>query len=276
MRFLPSVHPDDVKSAATAVLRERFLVPGLFVPGEAVLAYWEVDRTVLGGVQPLAQPVELPAHTELRAPSFCARRELGIINLGGPGTVEVDGQAYPLEPRDGLYVGRGAGRIVFSSAQASAPAQFYLLSYPAHQSFPTRHIAFAQLKGERLGTAEAANVRVLRKYIAPGLVDSCQLVMGLTAMEPGGVWNTMPCHTHRRRSEVYCYAGLPADQVVFHFMGDPAGTRHLVVRNLEVALSPSWSIHSGVGTAPYLFVWGMGGENQEFSDMDAVAMRDLR
>jgi 4-deoxy-L-threo-5-hexosulose-uronate ketol-isomerase len=276
MRFVPSVHPQDSNAATPAVLRERFLLSGLFVAGEVNLSYWEVDRTVIGAVVPLAQPIELPAHAELRVPFFCARRELGVINLGGAGSIEVDGQVYPLAPYDGLYVGRGSQRLIFKSERADAPARYYLLSYPAHREYPTRHIAFAQVAGDQLGSVEGANRRVLRKYIAPGLVESCQLVMGLTMMETGGVWNTMPSHTHRRRSEVYCYAGLPGEHVVFHFMGEPTATRHLVMRNFDVALSPSWSIHSGVGTAPYAFVWGMGGENQEFADMDPVAMRDLQ
>ena len=276
MRFLPSVHPADCSAAPTAVLRDRLLLSGLFAAGEISLAYWEVDRTVVGAVVPLAQPLDLPAHPELRVPFFCARRELGVINLGGAGAIDVGGETFALAPHDGLYVGRGQQKVVFRSEDPERPARFYLLSYPAHREYPTRHIAFADTAGDKLGTAAAANRRILRKYIAPGLVDSCQLVMGLTMMESGGVWNTMPSHTHRRRSEVYCYAGLPSDQVVFHFMGEPDATRHLVMRDLEVVLSPSWSIHSGVGTAPYAFVWGMGGENQEFADMDAVAMSQLR
>jgi 4-deoxy-L-threo-5-hexosulose-uronate ketol-isomerase len=276
MRFISSSHPDDASAATPAMLRQRFLVSGLFVPGEVSLANWEVDRTVLGGVVPQASPIELPAHPELRAPFFCARRELGIINLGGAGAIEVDGQTHPLAPHDGLYVGRGSQRLVFHSASGDQPAKFYLLSYPAHREFPTRHIAVSDVKGEKLGTVEGANRRILRKYIAPGLVESCQLVMGHTVMEPGGVWNTMPTHTHQRRSEVYCYTGIAPDQAVFHFMGRPDATRHLVVRDLEIMLSPSWSIHSGVGTAPYGFVWGMGGENQDFADMDPVPIRDIR
>jgi 4-deoxy-L-threo-5-hexosulose-uronate ketol-isomerase len=275
MRFLSSVHPADTAAASPAQLRERFLVSGLFVHGKVSLAYWEVDRTVVGAAVPTAEPLELPAHPELRVPFFCARRELGIINLGGAGSIEVDGQAFALAPHDGLYVGRGVQRVVFHSENAQQPARYYLLSYPAHRDCPTRHLAFAGIAGDTLGTVPGANRRILRKYIAPGLVESCQLVMGLTMMEPGGVWNTMPSHTHRRRSEVYCYAGLPDDQVVFHFMGEPTATRHLVMRSLDVVLSPSWSIHSGVGTAPYAFVWGMGGENQDFADMDAVAIRTL-
>ena len=276
MRFLSSVHPDDTPTLPPAVLRDRFLVSGLFQPGFVKLAYWEIDRTVIGGAVPLGEPLELPAHAELRAPTFCARRELGIINLGGPGIVEVDAVRHTLATHDGLYVGRGSGRIVFHSQDAARPATFYLLSYPAHSTFPTRHIAVEHLAGSNLGTAGAANQRILRKYIAPGLIESCQLVMGLTVMAPGQVWNTMPCHTHPRRSEVYCYAGLAPDQAVFHFMGEPTATRHLVIRDLDVVLSPPWSIHSGVGTTNYTFVWGMGGENQEFADMDSVATASLR
>ena len=201
---------------------------------------------------------------------------MGIINLGGAGSIEVDGVSHTMAPQDGLYIGRGADRVVFHSQNVSAPARFYLLSYPAHRDYPTRHIAFASLAGDALGTAAAANQRVLRKYIAPGLVESCQLVMGLTVLASGQVWNTMPCHTHMRRSEVYCYAGIAPDQAVFHFMGEPDATRHLVLHDLDVVISPSWSIHSGVGTASYSFVWGMGGENQEFADMDQVAIADLR
>lgn len=276
MRFIHSVHPGDINGATTATLRDRFLVAGLFVPAEVTLAYWEVDRTVLGGAMPVGQPLELPAHPDLRAPFFCARRELGVINLGGSGSVDVNGERHALSTFDGLYVSRGTEQVVFHSDDARAPALFYLLSYPAHREYPTRRIAFADVPGDKLGTIGAANLRILRKYIAPGLVESCQLMMGLTVMQPGGVWNTMPTHTHHRRSEVYCYTGIPADHAVFHFMGEPAATRHLVVRDLEATLSPSWSIHSGVGTAPYGFVWGMGGENQDFADMEVGAIPELR
>jgi 4-deoxy-L-threo-5-hexosulose-uronate ketol-isomerase len=276
MRSIPSVHPENVPTLPSAALRDKFLVSGLFAPGAIELAYWEVDRTILGGAVPLAAPLELTADAELRAASFCARRELGVINLGGAGAIETDGVRHAMAPLDGLYVGRGTQRVVFHSDDAAAPAKFYLLSYPAHREYPTRHIAVASLPGEQLGTAVMANQRRLRKYIAPGLVESCQLVMGLTVLASGQVWNTMPCHTHMRRSEVYCYAGIAPDQAVFHFMGEPDATRHLVLHDLDVVISPSWSIHSGVGTASYSFVWGMGGENQEFADMDQVAIADLR
>jgi 4-deoxy-L-threo-5-hexosulose-uronate ketol-isomerase len=276
MRSIPSVHPENVPTLPSAALRDKFLVSGLFAPGAIELAYWEVDRTILGGAVPLAAPLELTADAELRAASFCARRELGVINLGGAGAIETDGVRHAMAPLDGLYVGRGTQRVVFHSDDAAAPAKFYLLSYPAHREYPTRHITVASLPGEQLGTAVMANQRRLRKYIAPGLVESCQLVMGLTVLASGQVWNTMPCHTHMRRSEVYCYAGIAPDQAVFHFMGEPDATRHLVLHDLDVVISPSWSIHSGVGTASYSFVWGMGGENQEFADMDQVAIADLR
>lgn len=275
MQYLSTAHPDDIKSANTSLLRARFLLTGLFKPGSIELAYWEVDRTVVGGAVPLATPLELQTDAGLRAATFCERRELGVINLGGAGAIEVDGARHAMATHDGIYIGRGAKGIVFHSDDAAAPAKFYLLSYPAHRPYPTKHISAAAFPAAQLGATATANQRALRKYIAPGLVESCQLVMGLTAMQPGSVWNTMPSHTHLRRSEVYCYANLPADQVVFHLMGQPQETRHLVVRDLEVALSPSWSIHSGVGTTNYVFVWGMGGENQEFADMDAVATKDL-
>ncbi len=275
MQFLSSVHPDDIKSAHTAQLRERFLLGGLFTPGAIKFAYWEIDRTVVGGAVPLGSPLELQTDPGLRAATFCERRELGVINLGGAGAIEVDGTRHPMATHDGLYVGRGAKGIVFHSDDAAAPAKFYLLSYPAHHAYPTKHISAAAFPAANLGASATANQRALRKYIAPGLVESCQLVMGLTVMQPGSVWNTMPSHTHLRRSEVYCYSGIPADQVVFHFMGQPHETRHLVMRDGDVVLSPSWSIHSGVGTTAYAFVWGMGGENQEFADMDAVATKDL-
>ena len=276
MRSISSVHPENVSTLPSATLRERFLVSGLFIPGQVQLAYWEVDRTVVGGAVPLAMPLELPADAELRAPTFCARRELGIINLGGAGSIEVDGVSHTMAPQDGLYIGRGADRVVFHSQNVSAPARFYLLSYPAHRDYPTRHIAFASLAGDALGTAAAANQRVLRKYIAPGLVESCQLVMGLTVLASGQVWNTMPCHTHDRRTEAYLYTDLPADARVVHLMGRPDRTRDLIVADGQAVISPSWSVHCGFGTRSYAFVWAMGGEDQTFDDMDHVAITEMR
>jgi 4-deoxy-L-threo-5-hexosulose-uronate ketol-isomerase len=276
MKFVSSVHPDDVELLSTDDLRERFLVSDLFEAGEVKLIYWEVDRTVVGGVVPTAGPLALDAPAGLRSASFCERRELGVINLGGDGAIEVDGTSHAMAHLDGLYVGRGVKKIVFTSADAEKPARFYLLSYTAHTAYPTTHIPCAGVKADKLGAPETANLRLLRKYIAPGLVQSCQLTMGLTVMESGSVWNTMPPHTHLRRSEVYCYTKVAPGNVVFHFMGEPHATRHLVMEEGQVVLSPPWSIHMGCGNGAYGFVWGMGGENQEFSDMDFIPARELR
>ena len=257
-------------------LRRQFLVSGLFQPGALNLHAWEVDRTILGAAIPLEQPLALPNPPEMRSTCFLERREIGIINLGGAGVVAVDGAEYPLEPYDALYVGRGVQAVTFRSANAGQPAQYYLLSYPAHTAHPTKHVAFKDAVGNRLGTPAGANQRTLYKLIHPGTMPTCQLVMGFTRLDVGSIWNTMPPHTHLRRSEVYLYFDVAADQAVFHFMGAPQATRHLVVHNCEAVLSPPWSIHSGAGTAAYAFVWGMGGENQVFSDMDPAPIAELR
>ena len=276
MQHIHDVHPDDFDRLSARQLRERFLLSGIFVPGGQRLHYWDVDRTIVGGVCPTDTPIALAAPVNLASPSFCERRELGIINLGGAGRISCGAEEYELGPQDGLYLGKGSASPSFASADPAHPARFYLLSYPAHQSHPTRLLKFAGIEGLSLGSAEAANQRTLYKYIAPGLVESCQLVMGFTVIAEGSVWNTMPPHTHMRRSEVYCYCQLAADAIVTHLMGPPDATRHLVARSGDAVLSPSWSIHSGAGTGSYAFVWGMGGENQEFSDMDTVALSDLR
>lgn len=271
-------NPSPILTAALPPdqLRRQFLVSGLFEAGALKLHAWEVDRTVLGAAVPLAEPLALPNPPELRSTCFLERRELGVINLGAAGTVTVDGTEYALESCDALYVSRGSRAVTFRSADAAQPAKFYLLSYPAHTAYPTKRIAFKEAVGNRLGTAAGANVRTLYKMIHPGTMPTCQLVMGFTRLETGSIWNTMPPHTHLRRSEVYLYFDVPADHAVFHFMGAPQATRHLVVHNLEAVLSPPWSIHSGAGTAAYAFVWGMGGENQEFSDMDPAPIAELR
>lgn len=276
MKLYQSSSPRAVPTLPPAELREEFLATGLFTPGEVTLCYWETDRTVLGGIVPAAAALALPNPPEIRSAFFLERREAGVINLGGPGAVTVDGATHPMEPLDALYLGRGTQEVVFASRSAAAPARYYFLSYPAHAAYPVRHLAAKDAQGVRLGTPEGANVRTLCKLIHPGAFPTCQLVMGFTRMEPGSIWNTMPPHTHLRRSEVYCYFNVPPGQAVFHFMGAPAETRHLVVHDLEVILSPSWSIHSGAGTAAYSFVWGMGGENQEFADMDPAPVPSLR
>jgi 4-deoxy-L-threo-5-hexosulose-uronate ketol-isomerase len=266
-RIAASLSPEE--------LRQQYLVSGLFVPGELHLRWWETDRTIVGGIVPTATKLALPNPAELRANFFLERREAGVINLGGAGVVSVDGVEYSLAKCDALYLGRGAKAVEFRSANAAEPAKFYFLSYSAHAAHPTKHVPFAAMQPTKLGTRENANERTIYKAIHAGAVDTCQVVMGFTRMETGSVWNTMPPHTHSRRSEVYLYFDLPADQAVFHFMGSPQATRHLVMRNFDIALSPPWSIHSGVGTAAYTFVWGMGGENRDYADMDPAPLKTL-
>jgi 4-deoxy-L-threo-5-hexosulose-uronate ketol-isomerase len=276
MKIHETSYPRLAATLPTAQLRAEFLVAGLFSPGAANFRYWEVDRAIIGGVTPGAAPLDLPNPAEVRSAFFLERREAGVINLGGPGTITVDGTVHAMAPLDGLYLGRGTRAVTFTSRSADQPARYYFLSYPAHTAYPGQHIAHAAVTGTRLGAAATANDRTIFKYFHPGAFPTCQLVMGFTRLEPGSVWNTMPPHTHLRRSEVYCYFNVPADGAVFHFMGEPTATRHLVVRDLEVVLSPPWSIHSGCGTAAYTFVWGMGGENQEFADMDPAPVATLK
>lgn len=276
MRILPAIDSRGYSSRSTGELREDFLVDGLFQPGLIVLNYWETDRTVIGSAVPDAASLELACPAELAAHFFNERRELGIINLGGAGSIEADGQTHPLGRYDCLYVGRGVRRVVFSSANPARPAQFYLLSYPAHTDYPTVLAAIDASPGSNLGSAGAANARRLHKFIHPDGIKSCQLVMGMTFLQPGSVWNTMPAHTHLRRSEVYLYFDIAADAALVHLAGRPEETRHLMVRDRQAVLSPPWSIHSGVGTSNYSFVWGMGGENQEFADMNLAPPASLR
>jgi 4-deoxy-L-threo-5-hexosulose-uronate ketol-isomerase len=268
---------DEVRYArmSTAELRGTFLVEDLFEPDRVKLVYVDLDRTVIGSAVPLRSALELPCPDELRATTFTDRRELGVFNIGGPGTMLVDGENQALCHRDALYIGKGEHNISFSSDDPNRPAQFYLLSYPAHVSHPTALIRAAAAPPLALGEAETANRRKITKMIHLEAVKSCQLVMGFTDLEQGSVWNTMPPHTHMRRSEVYLYFNLAADQRVVHLMGSAGETRHLVIANEQVAISPGWSIHAGVGTASYSFCWGMGGENQEYTDMDALRVAEL-
>lgn len=270
--------PDPVRTAQmnTAQLRESFLVDGLFAPGETRLVYTFLDRMIVGSVVPTVNRLELTGGKELASEHFAERREVGVLNLGSHGTVYVNGHTYEMSPRDGLYIGRGAKQISFESAGAESPAKFYLASFPAHASHANQHIAATQTEPLELGSDEKANRRTIYKYIHTGGVQSCQLVMGITTLAEGSVWNTMPTHTHPRRVEAYLYFDMAPDEVLFHLMGKPGETRHLVVRNEQVALSPSWSIHSGCGTSNYSFAWAMGGENQQFDDMDAVSMDELK
>jgi 4-deoxy-L-threo-5-hexosulose-uronate ketol-isomerase len=276
MEVRTACSPKDMKTYDTAHLREEFLIDGLFAPDAIKLVYSHVDRIIVGSAVPVTQALTLSSGVELHTEHFLDRRELGIINVGGEGTVTVDQTTYPLRNRDGLYVGMGASEVRFESANAAEPAKFYLNSAPAHRVCPTVLIKPENCARVELGSLEESNHRTICKYILPGQVESCQLVMGMTSLKPGSVWNTMPCHTHDRRMEVYLYFDLPENAVVFHYMGEPTETRHIVLRNQQAVISPSWSIHSASGTQAYTFIWGMVGENQAFDDMDAVAMKDLR
>jgi 4-deoxy-L-threo-5-hexosulose-uronate ketol-isomerase len=270
-------HPNETKQFETDRLRQEFLIQELFISGELNLVYSHVDRFITGGVIPTQKPIKLEADArEMGAEYFLERREIGIINIGPRGTVTVDGTEYVLDTKDCLYIGLGNKEVIFKSVDAANPARFYFNSTPAHKNYPTVKIGISEAEPAHLGSITTSNERTIFKYIHLAGVQSCQLVMGLTMLKPGNMWNTMPCHTHNRRSEVYLYFDMPEDGVVFHFMGEPNETRHLVVRNEQAIISPSWSIHSGVGTNNYTFIWGMAGENQEFSDMDPVKMQELR
>jgi len=260
----------------TQEVRDSFLLESLFTPDGIEMTYVDVDRVIVGSAVPVQKKLSLTSADELRADYFCQRRELGVLNIGGSGTVTVDGTAYPMAYLDCLYVGRGSKEISFASDDAAAPARYYLLSYPAHADYPTSHIQIEQTAPVQLGSVEASNKRTIYKCIHPDGVKSCQLVMGFTVLEPGCVWNTMPPHTHERRMEVYMYFNVPQDARVFHYMGKPDETRHIAVADGQAVISPSWSIHSGVGTAAYTFCWGMGGENQAFDDMDHLTMDDIK
>lgn len=263
-------------ATTSEALRERFLIRALFRNGRLKLARTYLDRAVVGGIVPTERSLALDSPAFMRANYFHERRESGVVNLGGYGEVLVDDTIYHLGPLDCLYIGKGARRVLFSSGDAASPARFYLVSHPAHMRYPTAKASCADALQAELGESEQANERVIYKYIHADGLKSCQLVMGFTELKPGSVWNTMPPHTHDRRTEIYCYFKLPEEQAVFHLMGEPQETRHLVVRNEEVVLSPEWSIHAGCGTSAYSFVWAMGGENQSFDDMDYVPIAGLR
>jgi 4-deoxy-L-threo-5-hexosulose-uronate ketol-isomerase len=270
--------PDAVRARtlSTAELRDAFLVQGLFRPDEITLRHIDLDRVVVGGVVPCCDTLRLEAPPSLAASYFAERREIGVLNIAGSGVVTVDDQRFTLDSLDVLYIGRGSRDIRFESVEATRPARFYVVSYPAHISYPTARVARADAAASELGSAEGANRRRLSKFIHSGGPSSAQLVMGVTELLTGSVWNTMPSHRHTRRTEVYLYFGLPDDAAVVHLMGEPGETRHLVVRNEEAVLSPPWSVHSGCGTTNYTFCWAMGGENQDFTDMQAVDMRELK
>jgi len=264
------VSKNDYKNYDTKRLREEFLIDDLFIKDEISLTYSHFDRIIAGGAMPVSNKLTLTAGEELRAEYFLERREMGIINIGGNGCVVADDKKYVMKKYDCLYLGRGTKDISFISDDKDNPAKFYLNSCPAHKEYESVHMPNSKATPVRLGSKKECNERTIYKYIHGGGIKSCQLVMGLTILEEGSVWNTMPCHTHERRMEVYLYFDMSKDSLVFHLMGDPEETRHIVMNNEQAVISPSWSIHSGCGTSNYTFIWGMCGENQEFTDMDAV------
>jgi len=276
MKLLQMADPVRYARMTTEELRSTFLLDGMFTPGKIELAYVDLDRTVIGSAVPTGSTLTLETQPELRAEYFLKRREIGVFNAGGAGSVVVDGTTYELDKMDTLYVGRGTKSVTFSSKSADKPAAFYLLSYQAHAQFPTKLVKFAEIQPVELGSLETCNKRKIYKAIHLQGARSSQLVMGFTLLETGSNWNTMPAHTHMRRSEVYFYFDVEADQRVIHLMGPPDATSHIVMADKQVVVSPGWSIHAGVGTKAYGFVWGMGGENQDYADMDPVSIKDLK
>ncbi len=276
MDILQTSSPRETKGFDTAQLRANYLVETLFRPGEVTLTYSHIDRTVIGGAMPEASPLSLLSNKQIGSPNFLDRREIGIFNVGGAGRVSADGEAFELVASDCVYLPMGTQDVAFASADPANPARFYFISLPAHQRHKAQKITAKDANRIELGTQSDANVRVLRQYIHPDVCQSCQLVMGITRIEDGSVWNTMPCHTHDRRSEVYMYFGMAEDVRLVHLMGEPDETRHLMISNEQAVISPGWSIHSGVGTGCYGFIWSMGGDNQDFTDMDFVTMPNLK
>lgn len=268
--------PQDVKLYDTTRLRDEFLIDNLMVPDQLNLIYSHYDRFITGSAVPVNEILKLEAIDPLKASYFLERRELGIINIGGSGTVKVDGTNYELNNKEALYVGQGNKEVSFTSASANEPAMFYINSTPAHKAYPIKKIGINDVEVVELGAPETANARTLRKYIVNSVVDVCQLQMGMTELKSGSVWNTMPAHVHDRRMEVYFYFDVPQDQSVCHFMGQPQETRHIWMQNNQAVISPAWSIHSGSGTSNYTFIWGMAGENLDYGDMDHCKINELK
>lgn len=270
----------DAKHYDTNKLREEFLIQNLFIPGKIQRVYSHIDRIITMGYCPgesfLELERDLDVMSNLGTSFFLERRELGIINIGGKGKIVVDGDEFIMNSEDGLYIGMGAKEILFYSEDSNNPAKYYSLSAPAHKAYPHVHIDITKAKQVPLGDQKNCNKRTIYQFIHPDVMPTCQLTMGLTKMDEGNIWNTMPCHTHERRMEVYLYYNLPEDDVIFHYMGKPDETRHIVIRNEEAVISPSWSIHSGCGSTNYAFIWGMVGENQTFNDMDHIDMKKLK
>ena len=271
-----SSHPEDVKNYTTSQLRSEFLIERVFKKDEILLTYSHYDRFITGGTMPVKRELSLEAIDLLKAKYFCERREVGIINIGGEGSVVVDGESHNLNHKDAIYIGMGTRSVILKSNNDSAPAMFYINSAPAHHSFPTKKISKSDAINMDLGTSAEANERQIFQYIVKATVETCQLQMGITSLKPGSVWNTMPPHTHNRRMEVYFYTDLDENQAICHFMGKPDETRHIWMKNNQAVISPPWSIHSAVGTSNYSFVWGMAGENLDFTDMDVIKPTNLK
>ncbi len=268
--------PEEVKKMDTAQLRKAFLIEQIFSPNKINLTLTHYDRLIIGGSMPVSQSIELPNPADLRAAYFLERRELGIINVGGNGVIEVDGTKYELAYKEALYIGKGRQKVIFSSMDANKPALFYMNSAPAHAEYPTQKITLQEAEIAEMGSSETSNRRTINKLIIESVLPTCRLQMGLTELHTGSIWNTMPTHTHDRRMEAYFYFNLNEDQAVSHFMGEPSETRHIWVHNNQAVISPNWSIHSGAGTASYSFIWGMSGENLDYTDMDACSISTLK
>lgn len=275
MKIKYATNPTDFKSYDTARIRSEFHCPGTMENGAINLVYSHYDRFIFGGIVPIDQSIKLPTYDQLKSDYFLERRELGIINIGAQGKVTVDGEEYPMDNLDTLYIGKGKKEVSFESSEPSKPAKFYLNSAPAHHEYPTTLGAKADVNKVELGSQSTSNERIIYQCIHENGIQSCQLVMGITELKEGNVWNTFPPHLHDRRMEVYFYFDIPGDNLVMHFMGEPQETRHLAVRNEEAIISPSWSIHAGSGTNNYKFVWGMAGENKSFADMDSVPLSEV-
>ncbi|MBN1118970.1 MAG: 5-dehydro-4-deoxy-D-glucuronate isomerase [Bacteroidales bacterium] len=269
-------HPEDVKKYDTERLRKEFLVQNLFVKDEVNMSFSQYERFILGGAFPVDEELTLESIEGIKSDYFCERREVGIISIAGAGVITVDGEEYTLQQKEAIYIGRTSKEVKFKSLVNTNPAKFYFGSTPAHKHYPTTLVNKDKANIIELGSLETSNERTIYQLIVPGIVESCQLVMGLTELHKGSVWNTMPPHTHDRRMEAYFYFELPADQVILHLMGEPKETRHIFMKNEEAVFSPEWGIHSAAGTSNYSFIWGMGGENLDYTDMDHLKPSDLK
>ena len=269
-------HPEDFKKYDTEKIRKEFLVEKVMDPGNICLVYSSIERYIVGGAVPLSEGLKLETTDALKAEYFCKRREVGVINVGSPGSILVDGTEYKMNFKEAFYIGKGSKEVIFNSDNPDSPARYYINSAPAHKEFPVKHVTMKDANVLHLGSLESSNERDVNQLLINGIVETCQLQMGLTELKPGSIWNTMPPHLHGRRNEVYFYFNLPEDQAICHFMGQPNETRHIWMHNEQAVISPSWSIHSAAGTSNYNFIWGMAGENLDYTDMDTIKPTDLK